>query len=168
MVAPQESVERLWNVLRRVPDPEVPALSVVDLGIVRDIRIAPDAIEVDITPTYSGCPALRAIEDDIVLALRAAGAERVRITTVLHPPWTSDWITADARERLRAYGIAPPHPAGSPSNELVSLARRPVPVDCPRCGSSRTQERSHFGATACKSIHVCDDCHEPFEHFKAI
>jgi ring-1,2-phenylacetyl-CoA epoxidase subunit PaaD len=158
------SVEALWAALRDVLDPEVPVLSVVDLGIVRDIRVAGDAVEVDITPTYSGCPALDVMAVDISKALRDAGASTVRVTTVYQPVWTTDWMSDDARERLRAYGIAPPGPREDA--ELIPL-RRASPA-CPYCGSMSTELRSAFGSTACKAIHYCTSCRQPFEEFKAI
>ena len=159
-----------WDVLAEVLDPEVPVLSIVDLGIVRDVREEGDTVIVDVTPTYSGCPAMRVIEDDITAALRRAGAISVRINTVFQPAWTTDWISNDARERLRAYGIAPPTgraPAGSES-ELIPLQRRIPVIQCPRCGSSHTQQRSEFGSTACKAIWFCNACAEPFEYLKPI
>lgn len=160
---------RLWKALEGVPDPEVPVLSVVDLGVVRAIRIdAAGGVEVDITPTYSGCPAMREIESGIVDALRTSGAASVRVNTIFAPAWTTDWILPAARERLRAYGIAPPGQAVQDSAVLTPLLRRSATVACPFCGSSRTEERSHFGSTACKAIHFCPDCQQPFEHFKAI
>ena len=162
------SPEAAWEVLGRVPDPEVPVLSVVDLGIVRDVRITTDAVEVDVTPTYSGCPAMRVIEEEIEGALIAAGAERVTVRTVYQPAWTTDWMSDAARERLRAYGIAPPGPAPDSGAPLVPLMRRLPAVPCPFCGSPQTEQRSEFGSTACKSLHVCLSCRQPFEHFKAI
>jgi ring-1,2-phenylacetyl-CoA epoxidase subunit PaaD len=140
--------QRLWDVLAEVPDPEIPAVSVVDLGIVRDVS----AERVTITPTYSGCPATHAIEQSIREALDAAGYRQVRIETVISPPWTTDWITDAGRDKLRAYGIAPPS-AGSD-------------VHCPQCGSARTEEVSRFGSTPCKSQYRCLDCLEPFDRFK--
>jgi ring-1,2-phenylacetyl-CoA epoxidase subunit PaaD len=160
-------LDALWNVLGDVPDPEVPALSVVDLGIVRDIRLTPSGVEVDITPTYSGCPALLTIEQDIVAALERAGAGDVRVRTILQPPWTTDWMSADARERLRQYGIAPPGPVVT-GEELIPLRRRAIAVACPFCGSLTTELRSAFGATACKALHYCNACRQAFEEFKAI
>ena len=161
--------ERLWSALEGVPDPEVPVLSVVDLGVVRDIRVdAAGGVEVDITPTYSGCPAMREIESGIVEALVSAGATKVQVNTIFLPAWTTDWILPAARERLREYGIAPPGPAAHDGSVLTPLLRRAPAVPCPFCGSNRTEERSHFGSTACKSIHFCPDCRQPFEHFKAI
>ena len=142
------TTDPLWTVLADVPDPEIPVVSVVDLGIVRDV--APD--RVTITPTYSGCPATHAIEQSIRDALDAAGFRQVRIDTVLAPPWTTDWITPSGRDKLRAYGIAPPSPAGE--------------VACPQCGSRQVEEVSRFGSTPCKSQYRCQSCLEPFDRFK--
>jgi ring-1,2-phenylacetyl-CoA epoxidase subunit PaaD len=155
----------VWDALRTVADPEVPVLSVVELGIVRDVEIDGDAVTVVVTPTYSGCPAMREIEQDIRSALGARGCGDVRVRTTYAPAWTTDWIAPEAREKLRAYGIAPPGPA--PADDVVPLRRRRV-VPCPYCGSERTTLRSEFGSTACKAIHVCDACRQPFEEFKAI
>jgi ring-1,2-phenylacetyl-CoA epoxidase subunit PaaD len=149
-------------------DPEVPVLSVVDLGIVRDVREEGGTVVVDVTPTYSGCPAMRVIENDITEALHEAGAQDVRIHTVFQPAWTTDWITPEARERLRAYGIAPPSGSAPVTPELIPLRRRAEAVSCPRCGSPRTELRSEFGSTACKAIYYCVACAEPFEYLKAI
>lgn len=142
--------ERLWAVLETVPDPEIPVVSVVDLGIVRDVSDE----RVAITPTYTGCPATQVIERDIRDALDAAGYRHVRIDTVLAPPWTTDWISAAGREKLRVYGIAPPLPAGQRE------------VACPQCGSTQTEEISRFGSTPCKAQWRCRDCLEPFDLFK--
>lgn len=158
--------DELWEVLRGVMDPEVPVLSVVELGIVRDIEVAGERATVTITPTYSGCPALHAIETDIAAALRDHGVAEVAVRTSFTPAWTTDWIPADAREKLRAYGIAPP--GASNHDAPVALGRRRPAVRCPYCGSSATQLRSEFGSTACKAIHVCATCDQPFEEFKAI
>ena len=158
--------DELWEVLRGVMDPEVPVLSVVELGIVRDIDVSGERATVTITPTYSGCPALHAIEADIVAALRGHGVGDVVVRTSYTPAWTTDWIPADAREKLRAYGIAPP--AVSNHDAPVAIGRRRPAVRCPYCGSTATQLRSEFGSTACKAIHVCAACDQPFEEFKAI
>jgi ring-1,2-phenylacetyl-CoA epoxidase subunit PaaD len=159
--------ERALEVLGTVPDPEVPAISVVELGIVRDVDIATDgAVTVTITPTYSGCPAMFEIEKDVRTALTDAGAERVEVRTVLSPAWTTDWIAPEAREKLRAYGIAPPGRAEQ--GGLITLTRRRDPVPCPFCGSSDTVLKSEFGSTACKAIHVCNSCRQPFDEFKAL
>jgi ring-1,2-phenylacetyl-CoA epoxidase subunit PaaD len=139
--------DRVFEILAHVPDPEIPCVSVVDLGIVRDVT--DDAVI--ITPTYTGCPATLAIEADIRSALDKAGLSALKIETVLSPPWSTDWISTEGREKLRAYGIAPP----------VKTA-----VQCPRCGSTHTEELSRFGSTPCKSLHRCLDCREPFDRFK--
>ena len=141
-------MQSLWDVLREVPDPEIPVVSVVDLGIVRDV--SPDG-EV-ITPTYSGCPATLAIEHSVRDALDAAGYRKVRIDTAIAPPWTTEWITPEGRDKLKRYGIAPPEPSGE--------------VHCPQCGSSAVEEVSRFGSTPCKSQYRCRDCLEPFDRFK--
>ena len=160
--------ESYWEAVGRVLDPEVPVLSVIDLGIVRDIREEGDAVVVDVTPTYSGCPAMKVIEDDITAALQNAGARLVRVNTVFQPAWTTDWISPDARERLRAYGIAPPSGAATVATELIPLQRRAETIACPRCDSRKTERRSEFGSTACKAIYYCLNCAEPFEYLKAI
>ena len=165
-VAP--AVERAWDAVRGVLDPEVPVLSVVDLGIVRDIIFAGDAVTVRVTPTYSGCPALRVIENDIVDALHAAGFTDARVETVYQPAWTTDWISVEGRSRLREYGIAPPGPRAADSTELVPLLRSVPTLECPFCSSRRTERKSEFGSTACKALWFCNGCHQPFEEFKAI
>jgi ring-1,2-phenylacetyl-CoA epoxidase subunit PaaD len=155
-----------WATLALVPDPEVPALSVVDLGIVRTLDVADDdAVNVTLTPTYSGCPATEVIHDSVVQALRAAGARTVTVTTRLDPAWTSDWIAPEAAEKLRAYGIAPPHLKAA---DAQPLRFHPKGIACPRCASVNTQRLSAFGSTACKALYRCLDCLEPFEHFKPI
>ncbi len=159
--------ERALEAIGTVPDPEVPAISVVELGIVRDVAVSEvGAVTVTITPTYSGCPAMFEIEKDIRTALVDAGASSVEVRTVLSPAWTTDWIGPEAREKLRAYGIAPPglaEPEG-----LITLTRARRAVACPLCGSKDTELRSEFGSTACKAIHVCRSCTQPFDEFKAI
>lgn len=158
--------DEIYAVLDEVKDPEVPVLSVVELGIVREVACAADTVVVTVTPTYSGCPAMRAIEEDITRALTAAGAAKVEVKTTYTPAWTTDWIPAPAREKLRAYGIAPPGVADP--QPLMTIGRRRPAVRCPYCGSMRTEMKSEFGSTACKSIHACRDCRQPFEEFKAI
>ena len=158
----------LLDLLRSIPDPEVPALDIVELGIVRAVEVGPDGVvRVDITPTYSGCPAMRVIEDDIVAALRAHGREKVELRTVYSPPWTTDWLSDEAKAKLKAYGIAAPGRAPT-DQELVPLTSRVRHVDCPFCGSSNTERKSEFGATACKAIHYCHHCRQPFEEFKPL
>ena len=154
-------------VIGTVPDPEVPVISVVELGIVRDVQVdEAGAVAVTITPTYSGCPAMYEIEKDIRTALEAAGATSVSVQTVLSPAWTTDWIGPEAREKLRKYGIAPPGKAEQ--GGLITLTRARQPVTCPWCGSRDTELKSEFGSTACKAIHVCRACRQPFDEFKAL
>ncbi len=161
------TADTAWRALEGVPDPEVPVISVVELGIVRGLEVTEaGAVTVTITPTYSGCPAMFEIEKDVRAALEAAGASSVEVRTVLSPAWTTDWIPESAREKLRSYGIAPPGKADG--GALVTLTRARPPVPCPWCGSSATELRSEFGSTACKAIHVCTSCRQPFDEFKAI
>ncbi|HQR57348.1 MAG TPA: phenylacetate-CoA oxygenase subunit PaaJ [Burkholderiaceae bacterium] len=152
-----------WDILDRVPDPEIPVISVTELGIVRDVQVAADGVDVVVTPTYSGCPATEVIERSIREALSAAGAGQVRVTTQLAPAWTTDWIGPGAQEKLRAYGIAPPGPRHAGDVQPLQFMPR---VACPRCGSAETERLSQFGATACKALYRCRSCREPFEFFK--
>jgi ring-1,2-phenylacetyl-CoA epoxidase subunit PaaD len=160
------SREEIFAVLETVMDPEVPVLSVVDLGIVRDAESTDDGVVVTITPTYSGCPAMREIEENIRSALEEQGAGPVEVRTTYSPAWTTDWISAAGREKLETYGIAPPGKAVD--DALITLRRRTDLVRCPYCKSLNTTEKSHFGSTACKSIWFCNSCRQPFEQFKAI
>ena len=155
-----------WSVLEGVLDPEVPALSVCDLGIVREIRPGAGGagLEVVLTPTYSGCPATELIADNVRRALEAAGFAPVRVRLQLAPAWTTDWISAAGREKLRRYGIAPP--GACADTQPIHLVVRGVA--CPRCDSARTERLSAFGSTACKALYRCLDCREPFEYFKPI
>ena len=157
--------ESVYETLATVMDPEVPVISVVELGIIRDVDVADDHVTVTVTPTYSGCPAMREIEDDIRSALLGSGARDVTVRMTFAPAWTTDWIGAEAREKLRAYGIAPPGRAEQ--GGLITLTRRRTPVQCPFCGSADTRLQSEFGSTACKAIHVCNACRQPFDEFKA-
>jgi ring-1,2-phenylacetyl-CoA epoxidase subunit PaaD len=158
--------EAVFEVLGSVMDPEVPVISVVELGVVRDAVVDGDRVTVVMTPTYSGCPAMREMEADVIRALTDAGTREVVVEVRHAPAWTTDWMGPDAREKLRAYGIAPPGKAEQ--GGLITLTRRRVPVACPFCGSSDTELRSEFGSTACKAIHVCRSCRQPFDEFKAI
>lgn len=159
----------ILEILREVKDPEIPMIDVVELGIVRDVIIDGDEVRVDITPTYSGCPAMQVIEREIVSTLHSHGFGNARVNTIYSPAWTTDWITPEAREKLRAYGIAPPTGRSDFGGiaELVSIRRARPTTECPFCGSANTETRSEFGSTACKSIHYCNSCHQPFDHFKA-
>lgn len=161
----------IWAALADLADPEIPVVSLRELGILREVRTGADGVpEVVITPTYSGCPAMGQIEDDIRLALVDAG-QTARVVTQLAPAWTTDWMSAVAREKLRAYGIAPPS-CGSPSpvgHTVLTFTRQALKhqdVPCPQCGSSHTTETSPFGSTACKAMYRCLDCLEPFDYFK--
>lgn len=161
--------ERAWDVLASVLDPEVPALSVRDLGIVRDVIDHGDEIEVVLTPTYSGCPATEAIERSVLEAIAAEGLGPARATLRRAPAWTTDWITDEGKRKLNEYGIAPPGPAMLPAEAPIRLiGRKSEAVACPRCGSLHTEKLSAFGSTACKAMYRCLACREPFEHFKPI
>ena len=151
------------QVAGNVPDPEIPAVTIADLGILRDVRLVHGVVEVDVTPTYSGCPAVLAIEFAVETALRDAGFEP-RINRVITPAWTTDWITEIGREKLRAYGIAPPVNSSNSPRSLFGETS----VSCPRCGSSQTQKVSEFGSTPCKAHYRCVSCKEPFDYFKCI
>lgn len=157
-----------WDALATVPDPEVPALSVVDLGIVREVVCDATGTRVALTPTYSGCPATEVIAASVRDALVQAGLGPVTVSQRLAPAWTTDWISAEGRQRLLAYGIAPPGQVCNTEPALSPIRLRPRNLACPRCGSLQTERLSAFGSTACKALHRCLDCREPFEHFKPI
>ena len=164
-------IARAWAVLHEVPDPEVPAISLCDLGIVRDVRRGEDGVlEIVLTPTYSGCPATEQIEQDARTALVAASLGPVRLSLQRAPAWTTDWISEDGRRKLREYGIAPPGPVAPGADVPIRLVRRTaaLAIACPRCGSAQTERLSAFGSTACKALYRCLSCREPFEHFKPI
>ena len=162
-------VDAAWMALAEVLDPEVPALSVVDLGLVREVVEHDEGLEVVLTPTYSGCPATELIEQNVLDAVLAAGLGPARVTTRRAPAWSSDWISDEGKRKLREYGIAPPGPSLPDGSRPIRLVgRRAEAVPCPRCGSGRTEQLSAFGSTACKSLHRCLDCREPFEYFKPI
>lgn len=169
-IASRASVQDIWNWLGEVPDPEIPVISVVDLGIVREVRWDASGLVVTVTPTYSGCPATEVIAQDIRTALEQHGIEHAAIETRLSPAWTTDWLTPAAKERLRDYGIAPP--AASSGEQVIDISRirrvrQPVAaIACPRCGSQRTQVVSQFGSTPCKALYRCEACREPFDYFK--
>lgn len=171
--ANDEALAQAWAVLESVPDPEIPVVSIRELGILRAVERAEDgALEVVITPTYSGCPAMAHIAEDVTHALEQAGLTPHRIKTVLAPAWTTDWITDEAREKLRAYGIAPPggrcasRPASHEAQAIRFVPRAGAAPACPRCGSAHTERLSQFGSTACKALYRCLDCREPFDYFK--
>jgi len=151
-----------WGIAAAVLDPEVPVLTIEDLGILRTVEATDDGVVVTITPTYSGCPAMEAIRSDILAAFADAGRHDVRVDFVLAPAWTTDWMSDEGKRKLLDYGIVPPQPRGAGPVGLALTLR------CPQCGSPDTRELSRFGSTACKSLWVCNVCAEPFDHFKAI
>ncbi|HLI24183.1 MAG TPA: 1,2-phenylacetyl-CoA epoxidase subunit PaaD [Acidimicrobiales bacterium] len=158
-----------WAVAASVPDPELPFLTVADLGILRGVEPVDGAVVVTVTPTYSGCPAMAEIQRDIHRRLIQAGFERVEVRVALAPPWTTDWITDSGRRKLAAAGVAPPLAAPSPGAPVpVNLGPRRGPVPCPRCASPATTQTSAFGATACTSLYRCHGCGEPFEYVREI
>jgi len=158
-----ERERRVWQVLASVPDPEIPILSIVDLGIVRFVRWEESGLHVGLTPTYSGCPATEAIQHSVRDALDEAGYREAILEQILTPAWTSDWLTAEAHRKLREFGIAPP------ASSVKSPRRLLAPeVTCPRCGSRSTSQVSEFGSTPCKAHYRCDECLEPFDYFKCI
>ena len=171
MTATLTRAEQAWQLLEGLSDPEIPVITLRELGILRDVREGAQGLEVVITPTYSGCPAMGQIEDDVKAALTIAGLQATVITQ-LAPAWTTDWMTEAAKDKLRAYGIAPPHacasekPGGASVVQFASRSARAEMVHCPQCGSTNTTETSHFGSTACKALYRCLDCMEPFDYFK--
>ena len=167
--ASEDHLAAVWRALGSVVDPEIPVVSVVELGIVRGVERTSDGWEVTVTPTYSGCPATRVIEDDVRTAIAAAVDEHARVVTALSPPWTTDWIAPEALAKLRAAGIAPPGAIASDGASVarpVAFGRPRAAIACPNCGSLRTAELARFGSTACKAQYRCADCLEPFDHFK--
>ena len=165
LISRDEAEARAWAALREVMDPEVPVLSLVDLGVVRAVHLQADAIEIVLTPTYSGCPATEVIAEQAQAAVAALGLGPVRVTQQLTPAWTTDWITDTGREALRRYGIAPPGRCGDEGTPVRLMAHR---VPCPRCDSTQVERLSAFGSTACKALYRCLACREPFEHFKPL
>ena len=149
------SEDQIWDWLEAVPDPEIPVISIVDLGVVRDVSVQNASVTITITPTYSGCPAMSVIAMDIETAMAKQGIEDLTLTTKIAPPWTTDWLSEKGRARLEAYGIAPPQSAGGPTR-------------CPLCKSSAVEKVSQFGSTPCKAQWRCTDCLEPFDYFKCI
>jgi ring-1,2-phenylacetyl-CoA epoxidase subunit PaaD len=163
MVTPNDAElrQRAWNAAAEVVDPEIPVLTIADLGVLRDVAVTDGRVEVAITPTYSGCPAMNMIGLEIELALAREGFRHSTVRTVLSPAWTTDWMSDDGRRKLREYGIAPPQ-AGSGRRALFGEQQ----VACPQCGSENTEVLSEFGSTSCKALWRCMDCREPFDYFK--
>lgn len=167
------SVKEVWHWLSEVPDPEIPVISLTDLGIIRDVEWRDDTLVVTVTPTYSGCPATTIINLDIETALTQKGLDKVKLERRLSPAWTTDWISAEGREKLRDYGIAPPVNGTAADGVLMKRidrlsGRSNLTIACPRCGSANTEKISQFGSTPCKASYRCTDCLEPFDYFKCI
>jgi len=144
--------QNIWKILEKIPDPEIPVISVVELGVVRDVEIINKQLTITVTPTYSGCPAIHQMRDDISLKLVENGYENFEIITKLSPAWTTDWMSDKTKNKLKKYGIAPPKRI----------------IECPQCGSKKIELISHFGSTACKALYKCNDCLEPFDYFKCL
>jgi ring-1,2-phenylacetyl-CoA epoxidase subunit PaaD len=157
-----EKTSLVWQLLGQIPDPEIPVISIVDLGIARKVECDDEKVIVSITPTYSGCPAMMVIENEIISTLRNKGIDAT-IKTVYSPAWTTDWINDSAKEKLREYGIAPPE---KNSIDINSISLHPKKIHCPKCNSLNTEMISQFGSTACKALYRCKDCREPFDYFK--
>lgn len=157
--------ETLFSLLSEIPDPEIPVINIAELGILRDVKWDGTNCIVVITPTYTGCPAMKMIEDDIKIKLNNIGINNIKVELVYTPAWTTDWISDTAKEKLRAYGIAPPDHSSVDKKVLLGKARD---LKCPHCGSIHTQMISQFGSTACKALYRCVDCKEPFDYFKCI
>ena len=157
---PPVPADQIWEWLSTIPDPEIPVISLTDLGVIRDVRWDDDTLVVAVTPTYSGCPATAIINLDIESALRARGVDKLRLERRLSPPWTTDWLSEQGREKLRGYGVAPPM--------VAALLGQAPAIACPRCGSEQTEKISQFGSTPCKASYRCKDCLEPFDYFKCI
>lgn len=167
MVSIMKSIDEIWKILENIPDPEIPVISVVELGIIRALRYEGHRLFITITPTYSGCPAMSAISIDINNSLRENGIDDFEIETVYQPAWTTDWMSKEAKEKLRVYGIAPPNEQSKHKLNVLT-GDHDEEVNCPHCGSSNTILTSQFGSTACKALYKCKDCLEPFDYFKCI
>ncbi|MBI2269562.1 MAG: phenylacetate-CoA oxygenase subunit PaaJ [Bacteroidetes bacterium] len=158
--------EEIWNCLSQIPDPDIPVISITDLGLVRDVKINKDKVTVSVTPSYSGCPAMQLFKADILSALKTKGLNEVEVKTVYSPPWTTDWISETAKEKMRKHGIAPPEKVSSEKSVLFLESKKEI--NCPWCNSKDTKRTSQFGSTPCKALWFCNSCHQPFEYFKCI
>lgn len=161
----QPSTEQIFSLLSEIPDPEIPVINIIELGILRDVKWDGEICTVVITPTYTGCPAMKVIEDDIKIKLKEIGIEKIKIELINSPAWTTDWITDVAKEKLRAYGIAPPEHTSVDKRSITGKVRH---LKCPQCKSENVEMISQFGSTACKALYRCNDCKEPFDYFKCI
>jgi ring-1,2-phenylacetyl-CoA epoxidase subunit PaaD len=164
MTTHQIDKQTIYSYLEEINDPEVPVLSIMDLGIVRDVKMNDEELEVIITPTYTGCPAMDMIAATIKIQLATLGFKKVRITQVLSPAWTTEWMSEEGKRKLKEYGIAPPNPKQQVCDQRLFAAAEAI--QCPQCNSYHTHRISEFGSTACKALYQCDDCKEPFDYFK--
>lgn len=164
LITNEDLYKKIKGILENVTDPEIPVLTISDLGILRDVKLNDDEIEVIITPTYTGCPAMDMIAANIRMALLENGFKKIKVTSVLSPAWTTDWMTESGKQKLKEFGIAPPNPKQQVCNNELFAADEAV--QCPHCDSWHTHRISEFGSTACKSLFQCDDCKEPFDYFK--
>jgi ring-1,2-phenylacetyl-CoA epoxidase subunit PaaD len=160
-----QTKESIFSLLSEIPDPEIPVISILELGVIRDVIISGKDIEVIITPTYSGCPAMKQMEDDVRKKMQEQGFENIKISTVYNPAWTTDWLSEEAKLKLQKYGIAPPEES---TTDKSFLTGKPKNVTCPRCKSKNTVMISQFGSTACKALYKCNECLEVFDYFKCI
>ena len=158
-------LKKVWKLFEQVYDPEIPVLTVVDMGVIREVKPFGEGVEVVITPTYSGCPAMKSIEFNIIAELEANGIHPVKVTTVLSPAWTTDWMSEEGRRKLKEYGIAPPIP-GTNAKRIEALFGEAPQPECPHCCAKDPRQISHFGSTACKALYQCNSCKEPFDYFK--
>jgi ring-1,2-phenylacetyl-CoA epoxidase subunit PaaD len=165
MITQSHTKEEIIKLLSEIPDPEIPVINIQELGILRNVELTTTECIVTITPTYSGCPAMKVIEDQVVSILKSQGIANVKVNMVYTPAWTTDWINEEAKEKLRKYGIAPPEKTSMDKGELMGKKKHPA---CPQCGSVNTEMISQFGSTACKALYRCNDCREPFDYFKCI
>ncbi len=161
-----KTLSEIYSLLREIPDPEIPVINIDELGVIRDVKISDSNVEIIITPTYTGCPAMKMIEDEIITKLNENGCKNVKVTTVLSPAWTTDWIGETAREKLRVYGISPPE--HSTVSKAILMGKEARLVRCPRCSSMHTLMINQFGSTPCKALYKCEDCLEAFDYFKCI
>ena len=166
MVKDNYTEDQVWEFLSEIPDPEIPVITIIELGVVRNVELTAEKAIITITPTYTGCPAMKMFEDEIVKKLTSEGIENVEIKMVYSPAWTTAWMSDEARQKLKKYGIAPP--VKGTEDKGVLFEAGPKEVLCPRCDSKNTKLTSQFGSTACKAMYTCKDCLEPFEYFKCI
>lgn len=158
--------QHIYDLIKDIPDPEIPVLTIVDLGVIRKVERKGEDFVITITPTYTGCPAMNQFEDDIIQTVKNSGVDNVRIETQYDPAWTTDWMSDEAKQKLQNYGIAPPQEKTSDKNYIIGKEKKRV--ICPQCKSENTTMISQFGSTACKALYQCDDCKEPFDYFKCI